>query len=180
MSVDETRSYPLPSLNNPVYVVPLSSEGFVITVNAGGYVMTGLTVTLTLTLNENPAPASPVVVTLTPLTVQSGSGLTASYTTVGGEFTTAGLYDARLEVKRRRRSTTERGSIEADLGAMTPGSAHFLTLEHLKGVGWTGSPRLQVRSSWRLTRKRKRATILRSGKWLRVLRRLPYQNLTSR
>lgn len=88
--------FPLTNEQNPVYFIPLNSQGMVITVLSGGYNMTGLTAKLLLNLNTQPAQNPAVVVTLT-LTVQPG-GLSASYTTLGTEFTTAGLYDAQIKL----------------------------------------------------------------------------------
>ena len=74
-------------------LIPQPSKGVVITVQSGGYNMTGLTATLLLKLNE-PTTSEPVEL---PLTVQAG-GLSGTYTMTGSEFTEAGLYNAQLKV----------------------------------------------------------------------------------
>jgi hypothetical protein len=76
-------------------VLPQNSQGLVIPFSSGTFVMTGFTAIAYLKSDQY--SGNPVTVPLT-LVVQSG-GLTANYTTVGGEFKgIAGLVDAQLKV----------------------------------------------------------------------------------
>jgi len=84
----------------PPSVIPQDTQGLDINVltndapsGTGGFNMTGYTATLLLNLEAQPEP---VLVELL-LTVLEG-GTAAVYTTVGGEFSKAGIYDAQLKV----------------------------------------------------------------------------------
>lgn len=75
-------------------LVPQNSKGMAIAVQSGGFVMTGYTATLLLGLDTGSGTGTVVSLPL----VVSGDGLSGTYTTVGGEFATPGLYDAQLKI----------------------------------------------------------------------------------
>lgn len=80
------------SLNTSI-IIPQKSIGLRFSVSSGDYDMTGLTAYMLLKLESS---IQPVVVKML-LTVLS-DGKTGTYTTVGGEFSKPGFYDAELKV----------------------------------------------------------------------------------